>query len=70
MKVTLDQISGLVISIIRTGAVLRFIYCMVRLQGAEEEASQFRKRSRNTVTFWIIAESVWQIKEMVMYYYA
>lgn len=67
---TLDQLSGLVISIIRAGTVLRFIYCMVRLQCAEEEAAQFRKRSRNTVTFWIIAESVWQIKDIVMYYYA
>ena len=45
MEVTIDDLSLFVISIIRTGAALRFLYCMVRLSGAEEEAGQYRKRS-------------------------
>lgn len=65
----IDEISLAVISLIRLGAVFRFIYCMVRLQGAEEEAAQFRKRARNTVAFYVIAESIWQIRDIVMYYY-
>ena len=44
-------------------------YCMVRLQGAEEEQAQYRKRAKNTVLFYIVAESIWQIKDIVMYYY-
>lgn len=67
--VTLDDISTAVISIIRLGAVFRFVYCMIRLQGAEEEQAQYKKRAKNTVLFYIIAESVWQIKDIVFYYY-
>jgi hypothetical protein len=58
-----------VIAVIRLGAVFRFIYCMVRLQGAEEEQTQFKKRAKNTVLFYVIAECIWQIKELIFYYY-
>lgn len=67
--VTVDDISMAAISLIRLGAVFRFIYCMVRLEGAEEEQMQYRKRARNTVLFYVLAESVWQIKEIVFFYY-
>lgn len=66
---TIDDISMAVISLIRLGAVFRFIYCMVRLEGAEEEQMQYRKRAKNTVLFYVLAESVWQIKEIVFFYY-
>lgn len=67
--VTIDDISMAVISLIRLGAVFRFIYCMVRLEGAEEEQIQYRKRAKNTVLFYVLAESIWQIKEIVFFYY-
>ncbi len=67
--VTIDDISMAAITLIRLGAVFRFIYCMVRLEGAEEEQAQYRKRARNTVLFYVLAESVWQIKEIVFFYY-
>ena len=66
---TLDDISMAVIVLIRAGAVFRFIYCMVRLQGAEEEQAQYKKRVKNTVMFYVMAECIWQIKEIVFYYY-
>lgn len=67
--ITLDDISTAVISIIRLGAVFRFVYCMIRLQGAEEEQAQYKKRAKNTVLFYVIAECIWQIKDIVFYYY-
>ncbi|GLC79367.1 MAG: mercury transporter [Oscillospiraceae bacterium] len=67
--ITIDDISMAVIAVIRLGAVFRFIYCMVRLQGAEEEQTQFKKRAKNTVLFYVIAECIWQIKELIFYYY-
>lgn len=67
--ITLDDISMAVIVLIRAGAVFRFIYCMVRLQGAEEEQAQFKKRAKNMVLFYVLAESIWQIKDIVFYYY-
>ncbi len=68
--VTMDDISVAIISLIRIGAVARFIYCMVRLSAAEEEATQYKKRAKNTVIFYVIAESIWQIKDLVLYYYS
>ena len=56
--ITLDDISMAVIVLIRAGAVFRFIYCMVRLQGAEEEQAQYKKRVKNTVMFYVMAESL------------
>ena len=67
--ITLDDISMAVIVLIQAGAVFRFIYCMVRLQGAEEEQAQYKKRVKNTVMFYVMAECIWQIKEIVFYYY-
>ena len=37
---TLDDISNAIIALIRVGAGFRFVYCMVRLESAEEEATQ------------------------------
>lgn len=68
--VTMDDISIAIISLIRIGAVARFIYCMVRLSASEEEATQYKKRAKNTVIFYVIAESIWQIKDLVLYYYS
>ena len=40
------------------------------LHGAEEQAAQYKKRARNTVIFYVIAESIWQIKDLILYYYS
>lgn len=68
--VTMDDLSNAIIVLVRVGAVARFIYCMVRLAAAEEQAAQYKKRARNTVIFYVIAESIWQIKDLILYYYA
>ena len=68
--VTMDDLSKAIILLVRVGAVARFIYCMVRLASAEEPAAQYKKRARNTVIFYVIAESIWQIKDLILYYYA
>ncbi|MFI3238735.1 MAG: mercury transporter [Lachnospiraceae bacterium] len=67
--ITLDDISIAVISLIRLGIIFRVVYCMVRLAAAEEEQAQYKKRAKNTVIFYILAECIWQIKDIVMYYY-
>jgi len=44
--VTLDEISGAVLTLVRLGAAFRLVYCMVRLEGAQEEQGQYRGKSR------------------------
>jgi hypothetical protein len=65
-----NEIALMIAMLIRVGCVARFIYCMIRLSGAEEEATQYKKRAKNTVIFYIIAESIWQIKDLIIYYYS
>ena len=66
--VTMDDLSKAIILLVRVGAAARFIYCMVA--AAEEQAAQYKKRARNTVIFYVIAESIWQIKDLILYYYS
>ena len=66
---TINEISLMIAALIRIGCVARFIYCMIRLSAAEEEATQYKKRAKNTVLFYIIAESIWQIRGLVIFYY-
>ena len=65
-----DEISIASSMRVRLGCAARFSYCMVRRTAAEEEQAQYKKRAKNTVIFYIIAESIWQIKDMVLYYYS
>ena len=67
--ITMDDISIAIIMLVRLGAVARFVYCMIRLSGSEDEAAQYKKRAKNTVVFYLIAECIWQIKDLILYYY-
>jgi hypothetical protein len=63
------EIANTLVWLIRAGAAFRFAYCMFRLIASEEEAGQYRKRARNIVVFYILAESIWQLKTLVLRYY-
>jgi hypothetical protein len=66
---TVDDITNALITIVRLGIVGRFIFCMVKLIGAEDEAPRYKKRAKNAVLFWILMESIWIIKDILFYYY-
>ena len=66
---TIDDITAGMMILVRAGVIGRFIFCMVKLTGAEEEAMKYKRRAKNTVLFWIIAESVWILRDIVFFYY-
>lgn len=66
---TLEELAQALIALIRLGCACRLVYCMVRLAGADEEATKYKKRSRNVVLFYILAESIWQVKDIILFYY-
>jgi hypothetical protein len=66
---TVDDITNGVMILVRLGVVARFIFCMVKMIGADEDAGRYKKRAKNSVLFWIIAESVWVIRDLTLYYY-
>lgn len=65
----LKQMADAFVMLIRAGAVFRVVYCLVRMGMNEEESAMYKKRARNTVVFYVIAECIWQIKELVLGYY-
>jgi hypothetical protein len=66
---TIDGITNGFLAIVRLGVVARFVYCMVKLIGADDEAARYIKRSKNAVLFWILAEGVWSLKDVIFHYY-
>ena len=65
----IDEISNIMIGIIRTGVILRFIFCMMTMQKADDEVEGMKKRAINLVIFYIIVESIFQIKDILFYYF-
>lgn len=64
-----DEVSKVVIWLIRTGATFRLCYCLFRLISADEDAVMYKKRAKHAIIFYIIAESVFLIKALILNYY-
>ena len=64
----IDELSKIMIGIIRTGVILRFTVCMISLQRADDEVEGVKKRIINLIVFYIIAESIFQIKDILFFY--
>lgn len=65
-----DEITKAIILLVRAGAFMRIAFCFLRIMGNEDESSMYKKRAINAGIFYIIAESIWQLKDIVFYYYA
>jgi hypothetical protein len=65
-----DQLAVAFITLIRSGSALRIIYCFITMAGDEDQAVTYKKRIKNTLMFYIMAESVYVIKDLAMHYYS
>jgi hypothetical protein len=65
----LKEMADAFILLIRVGAVLRVVHCFIHIGIDEEQSSSYKRRMKNTVIFYVLAESIWQIKDLVMSYY-
>lgn len=45
----IDELSNIMIGIIRTGVILRFIFCMMTMQKADDEVEGMKKRAINSI---------------------
>jgi hypothetical protein len=64
-----NQLAVAFITLIRSGSALRIIYCFITMAGDEEQAVTYKKRIKNTLMFYIMAESVYVIRDLAMHYY-
>ena len=65
----IDELSKIMIGIIRTGVILRFTICMISMQKADDEVEGIKKRIVNLIVFYIIAESIFQVRDILFYYF-
>jgi len=65
----LKELARAFIMLIRSGAGLRIIYCFIAMGADEEQSASYKKRIKNTLVFYIMAECVWIIKDLVLSYY-
>ena len=65
----LNELAIAFIRVIRIGTVTRITYCFVKMIGNEDEANVYKKRLKNAIKFYIVAELVWELKDIVIYYF-
>ncbi len=66
---TLKELSLAIIWLIRMGAIVRTIYCFIRMAGNDEEIGVYTKRIKNVILFYIFSESVWQLRDIIISYF-
>ncbi len=66
---TIEELSNLLINLIRAGLGFRIIYCCIRLMSADEEQGTYKRRIRNSLIAVVINELVWVIKDLVIAYF-
>jgi len=64
----IDEISRLLIYLIRAGAGVRVIYCFIKMIDAEE-VQTYKNRIKNLSKFYILAECIFQLKQIAFYYF-
>lgn len=66
---TINALCTSVQIIISAGLAMRIIYCAIKLTHEEDEAPRYKKRIRNSIVMVIIAQLIFPIKEMLVYYF-
>lgn len=64
-----EDLALLFIVLIRSGSVLRIVYCFISMMSDEDQAVTYKKRIKNTIVFYIMAELVYIIRDLAMHYY-
>ncbi|QUH31109.1 mercury transporter [Vallitalea guaymasensis] len=65
----IKELSDAFLILIRSGTVFRVIYCFVMMGTDEENEKAYKKKIRNVIVFYILAESCYVIKDLVTKYY-
>lgn len=65
----LKELSMAFIWLIRAGTTTRIAYCFLKMTQSDEEIGVYKKRMKNALVFLIFAESIWQLKDLAIYYF-
>jgi len=65
----IKELADAFLVIIRAGTVMRVVYSFVMLSSNEDEEKSYKKKIRNVIIFYILAELSYAIKDMMFDYY-
>lgn len=65
---TINTLCACMQGILSAGIIMRIIFCAVRLTHEDDEASRYKKRIKNSVIMLIIAQLIFPLKELLVYY--
>lgn len=65
----INEMSVWIQGLIASGIVFRIVYCCIRLQGADEEASRYKKRIIHALIFLVLSQLAFVIKNLITGYY-
>jgi hypothetical protein len=66
---TLTQIANVLLTIIRLGVIFRLVHCFIMIGVSEEEAGTYKRRMKHAIVFYIAAELIWQLTDLITSYY-
>lgn len=66
----LKQMAEALIVVIRLGVLMRIVFCLIKMASNEEESGMYKKRAKHAVVFYVLAESIWILRDLVLGYYA
>lgn len=65
----INELSTVIIMLIRAGVVFRIVYCCIRIITTSEDVAIYRKRIKNVIVGYILAELIFQLKDIILNYY-
>ncbi len=66
----LKELADTFLILIRCGTTFRVVYCFVMKGTDEENEKAYKKKIRNVIIFYILAECCYVIKDLITNYYA
>lgn len=66
---TIKELSDAFLILIRAGTIMRVVYSFVMLSSNEDEEKSYKKKIRNVMIFYVLAELSYAIKDMMFDYY-
>ncbi len=65
----IKELSDAFLIFIRAGTLMRIVYSFVMMSSNEDEEKSYKKKIRNVLIFYILAELSYVIKDIMFVYY-
>ena len=65
----IKELSDVFLILIRAGTLMRIVYSFVMMSSNEDEEKSYKKKIRNVLIFYILAELSYVIKDIMFDYY-